>query len=60
MGKIGVYLCECGPNIASRMELDRAIEELSSLEGVAVVAKHKLPCSPAGKKFLKENIQENE
>lgn len=59
MRKIGVYLCECGPNIASRMDLDRAIQELSSLEGVEVVEKHKLPCSPAGRKFLKDNIQEN-
>lgn len=59
MGKIGVYLCECGPNIADRIDLERAIEELSSLEGVEVVAKHKLPCSPPGRKFVKENIREN-
>jgi len=57
--KIGVYLCECGPNIAGRIDIDRAIQELSSVKDVEVVEKHKLPCSPAGRKFLKDNIQEN-
>jgi heterodisulfide reductase subunit A len=59
MGKIGVYLCECGPNIADRVDLDRAIEELSAIQGVEVVEKHRLPCSAAGKEFVKNNIREN-
>ena len=60
MGTIGVYLCECGPNIADRIDLDLAMRELSSIPDVEVIEKHKLLCSPAGKKFLAAQIQEKE
>ena len=40
--KIGVYVCECGPNIAEKVDIDKVINAVSSLEGVAVVEKYKL------------------
>ncbi len=58
MGKIGVYLCECGPNIADKVDIDQAIKELSALKGVEVVDRHKLLCSEGGKEFLKKEIRE--
>jgi len=55
--KIGVYVCECGPNIAEKIDIDKVIEEISSNNDVAVVEKYKLLCSSDGKKFLEEEIK---
>ncbi|MCK4235353.1 CoB--CoM heterodisulfide reductase iron-sulfur subunit A family protein, partial [candidate division WOR-3 bacterium] len=57
--KIGVYVCECGPNIADNVDIDKVMETISSLPGVEVVERHKLLCSEDGKKFLKESIQKH-
>ncbi len=58
--KIGVYICECGPNIADNINIDKVVETISSLPSVKIVERHKLLCSEDGKKFLKESIQKNE
>ena len=58
--KIGVYICECGPNIAEKVDIDRVVGEISSLNGVAVTERHKLLCSEEGKKFLEQSIKEHE
>jgi len=55
--KIGVYICECGPNIAEKIDIDKVIDAVSSIDGVAVAEKYKLLCSADGKKFLEEQIK---
>ncbi|EMR72955.1 Pyridine nucleotide-disulfide oxidoreductase [Thermoplasmatales archaeon SCGC AB-539-N05] len=55
--KIGVYICECGPNIAEKVDIDKVIDAISSLDGVAVAERYKLLCSQDGKKFLEEQIK---
>jgi len=55
--KIGVYICECGPNIAEKVDIDKVIDAVSSIDGVAVAEKYKLLCSSDGKKFLEEQIK---
>jgi heterodisulfide reductase subunit A len=57
--KIGVYVCECGPNIAEKIDIDKVVEAISSNKDVAVVEKFKLLCSVDGKKFLEEEIKKN-
>jgi len=57
--KIGVYFCECGPNIANAVDIDKVLESVSPLDGVAVADKYKLLCSPDGKKYLAEQIREH-
>jgi len=57
--KIGVYICECGPNIAENVDIDKVINVVSSLPSVGIVERHKLLCSEDGKKFLKQSIQEH-
>ncbi len=58
--KIGVYVCECGPNIAEKVDIDKVLNAVSSLEGVAVAEKYKLLCSVDGKKFLEDEIKKQE
>ena len=58
--KIGVYVCECGNNIADNVDIDRVIKALSPLRDVAVVEKYRLLCSEDGKEFLKQSIIDHE
>jgi len=58
--KIGVYICECGPNIAEKVDIDKVIDAVSSLDGVAVAERYKLLCSADGKKFLEEQIKKHD
>jgi len=57
--RIGVYVCECGPNIAGAVDIDRVLEAVLSLDGVAVAEKYGLLCSGDGKKYLVEQVREH-
>lgn len=61
--KVGVYICECGPNIAGKVNLDRIISDLSELDGYRnvelVVKKYGFLCSGPGKEYLEEEIKSN-
>ena len=57
---IGVYVCECGPNIKDRIDIDKVIEEISSTENVKFVKRYSLLCSNDGKKYLEEDIKKEE
>jgi heterodisulfide reductase subunit A len=57
--RIGVYVCECGTNIAEKVDVDKVIAAVSPLKDVAVAEKYKLLCSEAGQEYLKESIEEN-
>ncbi|MFC1983832.1 CoB--CoM heterodisulfide reductase iron-sulfur subunit A family protein [Chloroflexota bacterium] len=57
--KIGAYICECGTNIAEKVDIDKVIAAVSPLKDIEVVEKHKLPCSEAGKEFIKQSIEEH-
>jgi heterodisulfide reductase subunit A2 len=61
--KIGIYVCECGPNIASKVDIEKIMQELAKLEDFKdkelIIKNHKLLCSVEGKKFLEDEINEN-
>ena len=57
--KIGVYVCECGTNIAEKIDIDRVIAALSPLKDVAFVDRYKLLCSGDGQGYLKQSIEEH-
>ncbi len=58
--KIGVYICECGNNIADNVDIDRIIKTLSPMRNIEVIEKYRLLCSEDGKEFLKQSIKEHE
>jgi heterodisulfide reductase subunit A len=58
--RIGVYICECGPNIAERVDIDEVITEVSRNGKVKVAKRYKLLCSGDGKEFLKQEIHDQE
>jgi heterodisulfide reductase subunit A len=57
--RIGVYVCECGTNIAEKVDVDKVIAAVSPLKDVAVAEKYKLLCSGDGQEFLKQAIEEH-
>ena len=62
--KIGVYVCECGPNIADKVDIKKILTEISTLneppEKIIIAKKHKLLCSKEGQDFLADEITKNE
>ncbi len=61
--KVGVYICECGPNISERVDIEKISEELLSsgeYDDVELVVKnYGLLCSGDGKTYLEEEITSN-
>jgi heterodisulfide reductase subunit A len=54
--KIGVYICECGPNIANAVDIDAVLGALSGGDNVAVAQRYRLLCAADGQKFLVDEI----
>lgn len=59
-GNIGVYVCECGPNIGERIDIDKVLEAVSPLPHVKIAKRFSLLCSNDGKKFLEDEIKNEE
>jgi heterodisulfide reductase subunit A len=58
--KIGVYVCECGNNIADNVDIDRIIKTISPMRNIEIIEKYRLLCSEDGKEFLKQSIKDHE
>jgi heterodisulfide reductase subunit A len=55
---IGVFICECGPNIKDSMDLDYLVQYARGLENVVVAKPSPLLCSLDGKEALAKEIRE--
>ncbi len=56
---IGVFICECGPNIKDAIDIEDLVTFVSSFENIALVKTFGLLCSDYGKEFLKKEIKEH-
>ncbi len=56
--KIGVYICDCGVNIAATVNTDKVVEFARGLPGVAVARKYKYMCSEPGQAMIKKDISD--
>jgi heterodisulfide reductase subunit A len=56
--KIGVYVCQCGVNIAGMVDVASVVRFASGLTHVAVARDYKYMCSEPGQKMIQEDIQE--
>ena len=56
--KIGVYVCNCGTNIAKVIDCDAVVEASASLPGVAVAQPYKYMCSNPGQEMILADIKE--
>jgi len=57
--RIGVYVCECGPNVKDAMDLDEVVRFAQGLENVVLAKPFGLLCSEEGKKLVGNDIKEH-
>src|SRR5450756_1680889 len=55
--RIGVYICHCGINIGSVVDVDTVVEHASRLPGVVVSRNYSYMCSDPGQGMIKEDIE---
>jgi heterodisulfide reductase subunit A len=55
--KIGVFVCHCGINISSTVDVEQLTEFAKTLDNVVVSKNYKYMCSDNGAKLIKESIK---
>ncbi len=55
-GRIGVFVCHCGHNIASSVDVVALAESLRQHPGVAFAAEYKYMCSDPGQQMIRQAI----
>lgn len=56
--RVGVYICACGINIASTVDVDEVTEFAAGLPNVAVSRMSKYTCSEPGQDVIQKDIRE--
>jgi heterodisulfide reductase subunit A len=56
--KIGVYICQCGVNIASVVDVADVVRFARGLPHVAMARDSKYTCAEPGQKMIRQDIQE--
>jgi heterodisulfide reductase subunit A len=55
--KIGVYICHCGTNIASMVDVEAVANHAAKLENVVVARHYAYMCSDPGQALIKDDIR---
>jgi len=55
--KIGVYICECGINIAATVNVPAVVAFASHLPNVTIARQYKYMCSEPGQNMIKDDIR---
>ncbi|UCB47600.1 MAG: CoB--CoM heterodisulfide reductase iron-sulfur subunit A family protein [Deltaproteobacteria bacterium] len=58
--RIGLYVCECGPNIKEAIHMKDVLKYARGLEKVVLAKPFRLLCSKEGKELLEKDIREHE
>lgn len=56
--RIGVYICQCGLNIADTVDCEAVAEWAKALPGVALARSYSYMCSDPGQQLVKQDIRE--
>jgi len=59
MPRIGVFVCQCGTNIASTVDTKKVADEMSKIPGVVYTGDYKFMCSAPGQDNLKEIVKQH-
>ena len=60
MARVGIFVCHCGLNIASTVDVPRVVEVLREYPGVAFAADYKYMCSDPGQMLIRLAIAEHD
>jgi len=58
--RIGVFICQCGKNIAGGVDIGALLKSSRKLEGVVFVKDNKFSCSEEGQIAIQDAIQNND
>ena len=58
MAKIGVYICHCGVNIASTVDVELVKQEAEKYHAVVVARHYPYMCSDPGQELIKKDIRD--
>ena len=56
--RIGVYVCECGINIGSVVDVAEVVRFAQGLPNVVIARQHRYTCSEAGQEMIKQDIRQ--
>jgi heterodisulfide reductase subunit A len=56
--RVGVFVCECGTNIAGSVDVDKIVEDAKTTANVVYSAKNRYMCSEPGQAEIKKAIKE--
>ena len=56
--KVGVYVCDCGVNIAAKVNVAEVVEFAKKLPNVVVARENKYMCSEPGQDMIKADIRD--
>jgi heterodisulfide reductase subunit A2 len=56
--RVGVYICDCGANIAGAVDVKAVVEDAAALPGVVLAREYKYVCSEPGQELIRQDIQE--
>jgi heterodisulfide reductase subunit A len=56
--KIGVYICQCGINIADTVDVPAVVEMAAQLPNVVIARDHKYTCSEPGQMLIQDDIRD--
>ena len=56
--RVGVYVCDCGSNIAGTVDVKAVVEAASALPGVVIAREYKYVCSEPGQQLIQQDIKE--
>jgi heterodisulfide reductase subunit A len=59
MPRIGVFVCQCGNNIASTVDTKKVAEGMAGLPGVVYATDYKFMCSSPGQEMFRQAIKEH-
>jgi heterodisulfide reductase subunit A len=59
MARTGIFICHCGSNIASVVDVEQVAQAAAQLPGVVFAATNKYACSISGQEMMKQAIVEH-
>jgi heterodisulfide reductase subunit A len=57
--RVGVYVCDCGTNIAATVDVKSVVEFASTVPGVVTAKEYKYVCSEPGQQLIQQEIKEH-
>jgi len=57
--RVGVYVCDCGTNIAATVDAKGVADFASELPGVVISKEYKYVCSEPGQQLIQQDIREH-